>query len=382
MSFNVGDPGHTAEHNRLAVVPPGLVLDGVTDNAATINATLAASLDRIVDLPSGPIAVSEPIVHTGRRWLRGAGTSFNGSAVTTLVPTADFAGDALIISTVEQGFYWHAGIISDLAVKMHPTAQQDPADYTVDANGIHIHQMGENSLLRNVYVMNAKKAGVLLTGTHAVGTIEMCSAWSCGGYGIKFTQEPEIAGNGGTVRVYGFSGDGNRPGLVYVDGGHQLDLSGIKYETYISGDPGPIVVGGTSSGGGRAKLNITGSRFAGDGGVGSIVTIPSTAKPSIVLAACHGVGWANIIDDQGSDVQVAGGNPPALLVYGSDGNDRADFYVQNGRLPLNSDVPGRFRHQGASLGFYGATATTRPTGVAVTAEGIHAALVSLGLIIA
>lgn len=33
-----------------------------------------------------------------------------------------------------------------------------------------------------------------------------------------------------------------------------------------------------------------------------------------------------------------------------------------------------------ALGFFGATATAKPTGVAVTAEGIHAALVSLGLI--
>lgn len=37
---------------------------------------------------------------------------------------------------------------------------------------------------------------------------------------------------------------------------------------------------------------------------------------------------------------------------------------------------------GQSLGFYGATATAKPTGVAVTAAGIHAALVSLGLIAA
>lgn len=37
---------------------------------------------------------------------------------------------------------------------------------------------------------------------------------------------------------------------------------------------------------------------------------------------------------------------------------------------------------GQSLGFYGASATAKPTGVAVTAEGIHAALVSLGLIAA
>ena len=37
-------------------------------------------------------------------------------------------------------------------------------------------------------------------------------------------------------------------------------------------------------------------------------------------------------------------------------------------------------HQGTKLGFYGTTQIAKPTGVAVSAAGIHAALVSLGLI--
>lgn len=45
-------------------------------------------------------------------------------------------------------------------------------------------------------------------------------------------------------------------------------------------------------------------------------------------------------------------------------------------------VGATFRHLGSSLGFYNATAVAKPTGVAVSAAGIHAALVSLGLIAA
>jgi len=45
-------------------------------------------------------------------------------------------------------------------------------------------------------------------------------------------------------------------------------------------------------------------------------------------------------------------------------------------------VSGNFSHHGTTLGFYNATKVTKPTGVAVTAAGIHAALVSLGLIAA
>ncbi len=43
---------------------------------------------------------------------------------------------------------------------------------------------------------------------------------------------------------------------------------------------------------------------------------------------------------------------------------------------------GDFNHTGTKVGFYGTTAITKQTGVAVTAGGIHASLVALGLITA
>jgi hypothetical protein len=51
-------------------------------------------------------------------------------------------------------------------------------------------------------------------------------------------------------------------------------------------------------------------------------------------------------------------------------------------LKSSMTIPGTLDHDGASLGFYGTTPIAKPTGVAVSAAGIHAALVSLGLIAA
>jgi hypothetical protein len=44
------------------------------------------------------------------------------------------------------------------------------------------------------------------------------------------------------------------------------------------------------------------------------------------------------------------------------------------------EIEGALNHDGAAVGFYGAAPVAKQTGVAVTAAGIHAALVSLGLI--
>lgn len=46
----------------------------------------------------------------------------------------------------------------------------------------------------------------------------------------------------------------------------------------------------------------------------------------------------------------------------------------------NCVIGGALDHDGSTVGFYGTTPASKPTGVAVTAEGIHAALVTLGLI--
>jgi len=46
------------------------------------------------------------------------------------------------------------------------------------------------------------------------------------------------------------------------------------------------------------------------------------------------------------------------------------------------NIGGALNHDGATVGFYGTAPIAKQTGVAVTAGGIHAALVALGLIAA
>jgi hypothetical protein len=46
----------------------------------------------------------------------------------------------------------------------------------------------------------------------------------------------------------------------------------------------------------------------------------------------------------------------------------------------DAELDGALNHDGTTVGFYGTAPTTKQTGVAVTAEAIHAALVALGLI--
>lgn len=46
------------------------------------------------------------------------------------------------------------------------------------------------------------------------------------------------------------------------------------------------------------------------------------------------------------------------------------------------EINGALNHDGTTVGFYNTTPVAKQTGVAVTAAGIHAALVNLGLIAA
>jgi hypothetical protein len=46
------------------------------------------------------------------------------------------------------------------------------------------------------------------------------------------------------------------------------------------------------------------------------------------------------------------------------------------------EIDGALNHDGTTIGFYNTTPIAKQTGVAVTAAGIHAALVALGLIAA
>ena len=106
-------------------------------------------------------------------------------------------------------------------------------------------------------------------------------------------------------------------------------------------------------------------------------------------AGLLGTGGDNniIIGHQAIAVTAAGSNQLNIggLIFGDMGVTK--------RVGINNNAPGdtldvtggitlsgTFTHNGSSLGFYGIAPIAQPAGVAVTAAGIHAALVSLGLI--
>lgn len=92
----------------------------------------------------------------------------------------------------------------------------------------------------------------------------------------------------------------------------------------------------------------------------------------------------------GSYVEMQGGgvtNYTAGWFYADDntasfGNNDGEFRVNTTESAISYDGNDRVVVNATGIGFFGATPVAQPTGVAVTAGGIHAALVSLGLITA
>lgn len=93
------------------------------------------------------------------------------------------------------------------------------------------------------------------------------------------------------------------------------------------------------------------------------------------------INWANTTLEAGAN----SGSNLEYLAY-----DDAGAYLgpvmtmyranQQTRIHGEARIDGPLNHDGSTVGFFGATPVSRPIGVAVTAESIHAALVKLGLI--
>lgn len=64
------------------------------------------------------------------------------------------------------------------------------------------------------------------------------------------------------------------------------------------------------------------------------------------------------------------------------GTGTGDFSVATVTTSGAANIGGALNHDGTTVGFYGTAPIAKQTGVAVTAGGIHAALVALGLIAA
>jgi len=131
---------------------------------------------------------------------------------------------------------------------------------------------------------------------------------------------------------------------------------------------GSAVFSGTVS-----ATSFTGTTLTMDGAV-NIEGGTGDAVVSLYASSGYGVielGNGYLDNDYGFRARA---NSLILEDYGSDDvTFEIDLDVQ-----VNEDL----QHDGPNLGFYGTTAIAQQTGVAVTAGGVHAALVALGLITA
>ena len=119
----------------------------------------------------------------------------------------------------------------------------------------------------------------------------------------------------------------------------------------------------------------------GDKWIGGSLTTVGALLPNANDGAAIGVSgtaWADLFLASGAVINFNAGD---ITITHSATNE---VTISGGLIILNDEVRinGALDHNGANVGFYGATPTAQQTGVAVSAAGIHAALVNLGLITA
>jgi hypothetical protein len=124
--------------------------------------------------------------------------------------------------------------------------------------------------------------------------------------------------------------------------------------------------------GNGGPTGLGGNFYADSGGSGT-----DSGGIFSILGAGGGVGGSFAMTGGFSSAGTGGD-----IAFSTGGGTVADgnLYLQDGYGQIF--MQGRSASSGGALqiGFFGATPVTKPTGVAVTAAGIHAALVSLGLI--
>jgi hypothetical protein len=156
--------------------------------------------------------------------------------------------------------------------------------------------------------------------------------------GISFRNHPKLTfapgvaaalggrGNGGSARLFGFSGDSNSA-LIYCSGGQSLVIVGPKSE----GNNSLLHWSGSNLGGGRGHAEISGYRADGFGTFDSgLIRITGKARPSIVAGTGQVVGYSLIMNDQtltggAEQLTTASLYGQGFLCYCRDGSEIASF---------------------------------------------------------
>lgn len=96
----------------------------------------------------------------------------------------------------------------------------------------------------------------------------------------------------------------------------------------------------------------------------------------IEVKSAFRIMWTTGSPGDGSDAGLSRNGAGVVEVNNGTAGTFRDLILRN------IEIDGALNHDGSTVGFYGTSPISQQTGVAVTAEGIHAALVALGLITA
>lgn len=177
--------------------------------------------------------------------------------------------------------------------------------------GIWSHQLGENSIIENVYVRHCTRANFRFSGVPAGGVIENVGSWSprAGGIGIECRVHPSATGNSGSLHFGKVSGDSNirtKGRFLRVTGDYRVSFTAIKLEGWdVVCEMDGIPSGGTNQ---FAVVQIGQLDWNGGTGIGINKTVhrrSATCQGTFILAGGNFTA-TNLIDDRARD-------PDALL---------------------------------------------------------------------
>lgn len=134
------------------------------------------------------------------------------------------------------------------------------------------------------------------------------------------------------------------------------------------------------------SLHVAAPGIAGAGTIviGSLAGLNVENQGTVKATASYGV---KIADQSGSATNYALHTGAGLVVFNSGGDAASDFTVKSDSydaliVDSSENSIAVMNHASGKIGFYGTAPIAKQTGVAVSAGGVHAALVALGLIAA
>lgn len=317
---------------------------GTIDVTAAVQAALNAHAR--VYFPAGVYLVSAPILVATQQQLVGHSPAGNRGVVFLASASVTWPADRGVIETKNfswtpnsgQGTkpdYWFWGLIDGFYVDAN-----NVADY-----GVVVWAVGEEAVVRRTSAWRARKANIFYGGYMAVGHIEASSAWySTAGYGLKMSDHPDPnfapgissadggRGNGGSIRLVGFSGDQNALGHIFADGSQIVELIGLKSEY---NNP-CVVIDGTGADVDRQRWMITG--FRSEHGTTapsrSFFKIQGSAKPQVFIGSGSAYNSINMIEDAVVGTNVASTGDQGHFVF-YDPYQVSDYTVRTTRFGPN-----------------------------------------------